>query len=129
MDDIETWTHFGEHRTGTSVEAATADWLAGRLSAVGYEARITNFDLTTVLDPSGTLTVGPLTAPAFPQWRPPAACLGQEMTGLLLKLAEARPGCVALADQPLAATAYWSGEALAQGRQARRRLGPGGRLR
>ena len=106
--DVGAFLKFGVHRCGAPGERATAQWLAGRLGALGYQVTTQAFPVRTYVDPSGSLIAGDLKTDAFPQWRAPAAALGRPVTGPLRPLSQATPGCIAVAEKLLPAGAYWT---------------------
>jgi hypothetical protein len=106
-DDIRTFVGFGEHRCGTIGELRSAEWIAGRLRALGYAAELSTFPVRTIMDPGGAFVAGEVRTPAFPQWHTPAAGLNRPMEGELRPLATATPGSLAIVDHPFPTGAYW----------------------
>jgi hypothetical protein len=105
--DVETFVSFGEHRTGTVVEARTADWFAGRLRELGYAAGLHRFPVGTVLDPGGILTAPGFSAPVFPQWIPPQNSLANAIEGPLALSGKDLSGHIAVRRERAAPGAYW----------------------
>ena len=65
--DVETYSGFGDQRTGGAADARTADWIAGRLSAAGLTVRRQPFQVRQFYPTAWGLNVGALKYRASPR--------------------------------------------------------------
>ncbi len=79
-DIVCTYADFGDHRTGTDTDAATADWLCDRLSALGGAVERQTFAFNR-FDHAVTLTAGGEEVSALPLYY---GCLGRLETDRVL---------------------------------------------
>lgn len=70
--DVRTYAGFGDHRTGTTGDAAVTAWLERELRSAGYAVERQGFDYPVFELAAATVTVGPAKIPAFPLWTPAA---------------------------------------------------------
>jgi len=105
--DVEAFVNFGAHRTGTAVEAKTADWFAARLRRFGYAATSHGFPVRSILDPGGVLTAPGFSAQVFPQWITPDRALANPVEGPLAHTGENLSDCIAVRRERAAPGAYW----------------------
>lgn len=65
---VQKFVAIGEHRTGTSVDLATSQWLKEELDKAGLKTEFTPFTLNQFFFESGKITLGKNAAEAFPLW-------------------------------------------------------------
>ena len=70
FSDVETYSGFGDQRTGGAADAQTADWIAGRLGAAGLMVRRQPFQVRQFFPTTWGLSVGGVEIPCFPPWWP-----------------------------------------------------------
>lgn len=68
--DVKTYASLGEHRTGTSGDAATTAWLENALKAAGYSVERQGFDYPVFELAHAGLTLGGREITGFPYWTP-----------------------------------------------------------
>src|SRR5437879_7379511 len=68
--DVKTYARFGDHRTGTDGDDATATWLEPMLWAAGYTVERQAFDYPMFEPARAELAVGGRTIAGFPYWTP-----------------------------------------------------------
>ncbi|MDP6788846.1 MAG: hypothetical protein QF830_08265 [Rhodospirillales bacterium] len=68
--DVETYSGFGEQRTGGTADARTADWIAGRLATAGLTVRRQPFQVRQFFPTTWGLSLGGVQIPCFPPWWP-----------------------------------------------------------
>lgn len=68
IDDVITYEAFGDHRTGTDADVETAQWLAARLSASGFDTRRRPFAVNLFALEGASVTAGGREIEAFPLW-------------------------------------------------------------
>ncbi|NNN20313.1 MAG: hypothetical protein HKL84_10770 [Acidimicrobiaceae bacterium] len=108
FDDIKTFAGFGEHRSGTCTEQLTAQWIKARLEALGFFSSLVSFPVRTILDPSGSLSVGHIHTAAFPQWKPPSDGLRKLIQGRISSSDAIRPNTIVVAGTSSPTIAYWT---------------------
>lgn len=108
-DDIAAYAALGEHRAGTAVERKTAHWLEKRLGALGYAVRQEAFPIRTILNPRGSLEIGPNRIAAFPQWYPPDGTLGRKIEAALVRSgSDAGKGTIWVVPEPVQNLGNWN---------------------
>jgi hypothetical protein len=108
-NDVATYLGFGEHRAGMASEGETAAWIAARLHALGYVTETQHVPIRTMLAPGGQLNAGVANADVFPQWLPPAHCLGQTLAAPFLSLAAGASGrAIRMVTTPAPLSGNWS---------------------
>lgn len=70
FEDVVTYSQLGEHRTATTGEQVTTDWIAEQLRAAGLEPSFQEFSLRQFLVWEATLCVGDTLVGCFPLWFP-----------------------------------------------------------
>lgn len=124
--DVKSYVALGEHRAGTKTERETIAWLDRRLRQLGYKTERQTLPISTLLDPGGQIIAGGMQTPLFPQWLPPLAALGRDLSGPLVDLAAPAGGAsIRLLTAPAKLTANWTdaltehvNEAVAKGASA-----------
>jgi len=75
--DVEAYTAFGDHRSGGPADQATADWLSGRMTGLGYDCRFQSLDLPGFEIKACGFAAGGEFIPGFPVWPPVTLTSGQ----------------------------------------------------
>lgn len=70
--DVIAYYNLGEHRTATTTDAQTSDWLIQQLRAAGLRAAVQPFGLRQFFTHQTRLTIGERSIRAFPLWFPRA---------------------------------------------------------
>ena len=68
--DVETYSAFGEHRTGTTADRKTSHWLREQLARAGYRTRLMPFHVEQFFPRKTELVVAGTSVPVFPIWWP-----------------------------------------------------------
>lgn len=66
--DVEKYVSLGDHRTGTPVNAQTAEWLGGELKKYGYTVDYPEFPLRQYFFDKAAIVSGSDSINVFPQW-------------------------------------------------------------
>jgi hypothetical protein len=82
--DVMKYASFGEHRTGTTADLKTSEWIAGELRAAGFRASFQEFTTEQYILHEARLEAGADRVRLFPQWWPPRDKAGFSLTGLLV---------------------------------------------
>ena len=67
---VQKYASFGEHRTGSTSDHQTSEWLASELEGLGFEVERQRFELKQFFPETTQLTIGNRIVPAFPHWFP-----------------------------------------------------------
>lgn len=78
-ETVKKFVALGEHRTASTSDSLTAEWLKSALDSIGANTQFVDFPLTQYFFESGQLKVGEQSAEVFPAWPvKEAAALSQE---------------------------------------------------
>lgn len=70
---VQKYASFGEHRTGSTADHQTSEWLASELEVLGFDVERQRFELKQFFPESTQLIIDNQVVPAFPHWFPKIA--------------------------------------------------------
>ncbi|MEZ6024054.1 MAG: hypothetical protein R3C16_11725 [Hyphomonadaceae bacterium] len=106
---MRAYAAFGVHRSGSTGDHETAQWLQQRLRRAGYDVRRDDIAINTVLEPWADVRAGAIETRAFVQLFAPEAAWGSTIEAPLVRAGQgaALSGAIAVVPEPAPATAYW----------------------